>query len=239
MHDRFTDGYAAFIDRLRDLDSPESLCASVIEATTIVGLHTVMAGSVVFSGPSVAAEFYFGNWPGDWKRLYLGEVLGNDPLVAEARGRIAPFTWSELMAEGNLSPKMAEAFAITHAHGWVDGFAVPIHGPGGLVGLVSFAGGTLHLGAQDRALLFALAYAAFEKGRSLCARKPRDDGSGLTQRETEIMRLVAAGMSDPDIAGRLGISRTTVRFHVDRAKAKVGARTRGQAIGMLVLRGQI
>ena len=44
----------------------------------------------------------------------------------------------------------------------------------------------------------------------------------LTRRESEVLDLVAAGMGDAEIAGRLGITRPTVRAHIRRIGAKLG-----------------
>ncbi|SCF00239.1 DNA-binding response regulator, NarL/FixJ family, contains REC and HTH domains [Micromonospora viridifaciens] len=52
----------------------------------------------------------------------------------------------------------------------------------------------------------------------------------LTAREREVVQLVAAGLSNDDIAGRLVVSRLTAKTHVSRAMAKVGARDRAQLV---------
>lgn len=57
-------------------------------------------------------------------------------------------------------------------------------------------------------------------------RRGRATGSGLTPREQEIARLVAAGASNPEIAAALFLSRKTVERHVSNVLAKLGARNR-------------
>jgi DNA-binding NarL/FixJ family response regulator len=54
--------------------------------------------------------------------------------------------------------------------------------------------------------------------------------SELTDREREIMTLVATGMSNDEIAGRLHLSPLTVKTHVSRAMLKLGARDRAQLV---------
>jgi DNA-binding CsgD family transcriptional regulator len=49
---------------------------------------------------------------------------------------------------------------------------------------------------------------------------------GLTEREQEIVRLIAAGASNPEIARQLFLSRKTVERHVSNVLKKVGARNR-------------
>jgi DNA-binding NarL/FixJ family response regulator len=54
--------------------------------------------------------------------------------------------------------------------------------------------------------------------------------SALTAREVDVLRLVAAGLTNGDIAARLGVSPVTVKTHVTRILAKLGAETRAQAV---------
>ncbi len=53
---------------------------------------------------------------------------------------------------------------------------------------------------------------------------------GITRREMEILALVAQGMSNREIAGRLFVSENTVKTHCSRAFDKLGARRRTQAV---------
>ena len=53
---------------------------------------------------------------------------------------------------------------------------------------------------------------------------------GLTEREREVLALVAAGLSNDDIAERLYVSPLTAKTHVNRAMTKLGARDRAQLV---------
>ncbi|HEY3650153.1 MAG TPA: response regulator transcription factor [Streptosporangiaceae bacterium] len=52
----------------------------------------------------------------------------------------------------------------------------------------------------------------------------------LTPREAEVLRLIAAGKSNREIARALFVSEATVKTHVNRIFAKTGSRDRGQAV---------
>ena len=54
---------------------------------------------------------------------------------------------------------------------------------------------------------------------------------GLTQRELEILRLIARGMTNPEIAAQLFLSNHTIKTHISRIFAKTGSRDRAAAIG--------
>jgi DNA-binding CsgD family transcriptional regulator len=54
--------------------------------------------------------------------------------------------------------------------------------------------------------------------------------AGLTERETEVLALVAEGRQNAEIADRLVLSRRTVDHHVSAILRKLGARTRGEAV---------
>ncbi len=63
--------------------------------------------------------------------------------------------------------------------------------------------------------------------------------SGLTARETEVLRMIAEGLANKEIAHRLGISEHTVKFHVSALLGKLGAGSRAEAIGLGIRQGAI
>jgi DNA-binding NarL/FixJ family response regulator len=74
-----------------------------------------------------------------------------------------------------------------------------------------------------------LAATAAPKPAPASAAGPPPDG--LTQREVEILGLIARGMTNPEIAAQLFLSNHTVKTHISRIFAKTGSRDRAAAIG--------
>ena len=65
---------------------------------------------------------------------------------------------------------------------------------------------------------------------------PAEEEEGLTKRELEILKLMVEGGSNPQIAKKLFVSRSTVKFHVSNILMKLGATTRTEAVAMALHR---
>lgn len=63
-------------------------------------------------------------------------------------------------------------------------------------------------------------------------RKTPEIGFDLTDREREVLALMAEGMSNPEIADELMVSRSTVKFHVSNILSKLGADSRTEAVAL-------
>ncbi len=70
-------------------------------------------------------------------------------------------------------------------------------------------------------------------------RAPDELAESLTRREMEVLQMLAAGLSNKEIAARLGISEHTAKFHVASILGKLGASSRTEAVSLGIRRGLI
>jgi PAS domain S-box-containing protein len=82
-----------------------------------------------------------------------------------------------------------------------------------------------------RKLVLVVALSVSGRGRSIRdAGTPGSEGGGLSNREREIVRLVALGGTASEIADELQISHHTVRTHLRNSMKRVGARSRAHLV---------
>ena len=104
---------------------------------------------------------------------------------------------------------------------------------GGLIAIV-FAGlgiwlGLTITGRPERIVIREMRVPA-EAQLPFVADPARREATGVTRRELEILELIAAGLSNKEIAERIFVSENTVKTHSSRLFEKLGARRRTQAV---------
>ncbi len=98
--------------------------------------------------------------------------------------------------------------------------------------LQAAAGGLTVFDPRVRATLLAAASSPPPGSARSTATGPQPEPpDGLTQREVEILGLMAQGLTNPEIAERLFLSNHTVKTHINRIFAKTGSRDRVAAVG--------
>jgi len=128
------------------------------------------------------------------------------------------------------------------AEGWYH-LCVPDRGPVP----VEFSATANVLPARHLSVFIPPDKASGEQGESALAhdatwRPVEVEGRGrleLTEREREVMTLVASGGHSDDVAERLFLSPETVKSHVHNAMGKLGAHTRAHAVAIALVTGQI
>jgi DNA-binding CsgD family transcriptional regulator len=186
-------------------------------------------------------EFFFNTWPSEWLLQYQrNDYVRHDLVPSTARISAEPFTWHEAFARCTPTEKQREQYGWAFGLGIVDAFAVPIHYPGGDFGLcVSLADHRID-DVFERAALQMASLFAHQRCRVLGGQSEASSAARLlTPREVDCLRWVLKGKSDTDIGKILDISHTTVHFHIERVKKKLGAKTRTQAAAIVVSLGYL
>lgn len=94
-----------------------------------------------------------------------------------------------------------------------------------------------HLGAVILDPELALELAA--RVRTDAVDAPIETVGDLTPREVEVLRMLAEGLANKEIASQLGITDHTIKFHISSILGKLGAATRTEAVTLGVRRGLI
>lgn len=222
------------LERQRDIPG---LLASFQRLVLAHGMDCFCIGDP--SDPEVEREDrrWGATWPVAWYWRYVSQNhLRHDPVVARLNRSPAPFRWSDTYAaagrEGRLVMDEAAEFGLK------DGLAIAIAGANG-VGAVTIATRHYEVSPRQRAGLQLAAHYLHAKMARLRAKAPPRPAPALAPRERECLTWVAAGKTDWEIGQILNISEQTAHGHVQNALAKLGARTRAQAVALALLSAQL
>lgn len=109
------------------------------------------------------------------------------------------------------------------------GFLLKDSGPERLLAAVAAVGGGDALFAPSVTCRLVEAFAR-QAGADGASSRPPADLQALTLREVEVLKLIARGLSNADIADRLYISEATVKTHLNRTMSKLDLDSRAQAV---------
>jgi DNA-binding CsgD family transcriptional regulator len=111
-----------------------------------------------------------------------------------------------------------------------DGFVMPVFENATLQTLFVFVGERPIVNDATMVLLQTVAFAIHARLRDIKDNVPADDKAEITTREAQCLHWLEEGNSDEEIAAILGISKRTVRFHLDNLKKKYGVTRRTQVL---------
>ena len=147
-----------FVERCAGSDATTA-AADFLATIRGMGFSCAACGAWAGIGRHRQNRFFFVDWPADWLEFYQSNgFVEHDVLPIEARRRVRPFWYRDVVSRLKLSGKQKELYEAGAAYGWHDVFGVPIHGPGSLQGLVTMATRQeLKLSTADCAVLEAMA----------------------------------------------------------------------------------
>jgi len=229
------------IEELKKCASSQAVGAAFANTIASHGFNMVSCGGSRETPSGRVWDFFFNTWPPEWLLEYQrNDYVRQDMLPAIARLSATPFTWVELLRDREQTRKQIEFHNRVRELGVIDGYAVPIHQPGGDVGLCVSVSTHVIDDPEERLALHMASLYAHQRCQALGGLTDASSVKApLSPRELECLKLVLDGKSDTDIGKILGISHTTVHFHVERVKKKLGVRTRTQAATMVMTLGYL
>ncbi len=196
------------------------------------------AGSDPRRSPANAADgaLYLTNLPVGWTERYIEERFqDDDPIIGECLSSRLPVTWTEKLRTKVRSTRARAVLAGGIDFGARRGFAVPIHGPGGELGLMSLYSDmsdiefekSVETNRYDLHMMSIYFHDAMQK--KLAQQEEIPKPIPLTDREAEILQWTAIGKTAWEIGGILKISERTVNFHLQNLMGKLGVHNKTHA----------
>ncbi|MBA1142375.1 helix-turn-helix transcriptional regulator [Mesorhizobium neociceri] len=227
-------------------DFVEQLCASVDAVDLREAMASAAAGFgfplfAYFTHPSARGDTprLISNYPSSWTSHYLQQRYHTvDPVILRGLQGWGTFDWTLDRDRPRLTTSQQQILEKAAQFGIRGGLTMSMHDHRG-----RFAALTLASDQSSPSLLRSLT--RYEKALQLVAinfhiharsRFAADrvvDGVTLTPREFECLKWAARGKSAWDVSQILGISRRTVTFHLENAKAKLRVRTINQAVARM------
>lgn len=188
------------------------------------------------SGDGVVEELLWmeGDWFGDGSAVTPETYLARCPVNRHVLETDSPFFWTKWTGKAG-----EETYrVVTHPHGpGIHGLQVPVFAHPGLVGAMSFGGTAIDSSVEARLALSLLAVSAFHAARRRAGSAAHPATAQLSPRELEVIRWIASGRRQLDVALLLGLSERTVENHLRRIRKRLGVASTAQAVHVLVRTG--
>jgi DNA-binding CsgD family transcriptional regulator len=217
----------AYAGRAADCADMAELASLAADSVRLVGMSAIASGMV--TGPRAARGdvFHFNNWPAAWIELYRERgFLERDPIPRWAIVSGAPARWSEVVRQLPPNDPGHQIQAEGRRFGFNEGMITPVRTLAGHLGLVSVGGAQTELSAEEFHFLQTISTVTLHRAEAFEHGVVVPVAPNFSRREQECVTLLSQGMTEREIADRLGIREVTARFHLDNARHKTGARSR-------------
>lgn len=225
--------YQHFVETLTGQPSQRELEMALAGAARVLGLPMF---AYLLLSDQTSAPALISNYPGTWTEHYLTHRYDRvDPVIGAAARTVDPFEWGPDLCVGQRSAGCVKFFAEAAEFGIRFGFTIPIRDRQRRLAAVTFA-------TDERGTAFRQSIEAYRSGMHLMALffhrqactaldpERRIDGIKLSPRQYECLEWAARGKSAWDTSRIIGISRRTVLFHLEGAKAKLDVKSMQHAI---------
>ena len=231
-HDAFT-----VIQTIEASETPASVAGVLRAFVRGFGYDRFVLFSVTRSQDEAIDQIFWaeGDWFADGTAVSAEAYMQRCPVTRHVFETSEPFFWTKTM-----SGTEERYQVVTKPSGrGLHGLQIPVFGPAGLEGAVSLGGERLDTARGTTLALAAVGSAALRQTMRLIDTPDPDCDGNLSAREREVLRWVAAGRRQIDIAATLGLSERTIENHLRRIRRRLGARTTAEAVRIALRIGAI
>jgi len=241
------DTVLGLVERLEAAPTAEAAWAvtvATLATLDVASCHHAYAGRHWQPSTRPPPVLRFSTLPGWWFQHHAAEgYWWADASARHCAHSATPMLTGLEFAQAASDAAWERMCADGHAAGFGCGIAVPLRGaPGSAYGGFSLL--TRSHGAAFRAWHAAhartailVAHAASQRLLILAEADGAPERPRLSRRERECLLWLASGLRSDRIAERLGLSRATVDMHLSRARRRLGAATREQAVAKAITLG--
>ncbi len=243
MRQSHLNAVVSFFETLGNCKTPDTLRDLLTTAVAPFGVksfHYYSQSAHEFGGSKVRTR-WMSTFPPQWVNYWIEQRYQEiDIWCIEAIASGRPTIWSDVDAKAEVTPLQRQVRAESISIGLGDGLIIPIrdHGSDALIILAMENDGPATVdGLRGSApalnsMAVAFHYCCSQLLGNGAATKSGE--SALSPRETEVLRWIAAGKTDWEIAQILSISPQGVKFHVNGARRKLLASNRTQAVAKAI-----
>jgi LuxR family transcriptional regulator len=232
------------LDRCQNIDSAMDVLAGTarqlgFRRTAYSYLRSARLPNGAWVAPPLLTRDFPQNWDEDWK-----QHAANDPYYHACFGGSLAVEWAEVRARKKLTAEESSCVRYLEEKGFDDGLTIPIHLAEGHFAFVTVLESVniawSEVLERSKEVIFVAAH-HFHKvaGKKFPNPFLRARAVSLAQREIECLEWVARGKTMEDVASILNLSRETVRVHLDRAREKLDAVNRVNAVAKAAQLGLI
>jgi DNA-binding CsgD family transcriptional regulator len=220
------------IERAHLVTSVEELNALFEPVCRKLGFSHFASFSVLDPAGRTVGSYEAGISAPVWRDHYLQQHhFARDAIVRLMPHTLDPIVWSELPAHEDLSGEERLVLNEAREFGHADGYVLPQHFvDGAIASTILLSPDPIAPDPRARAATHVLSSYFAMSVRSLLAPATQLPRIRLSKRQRECLQWVRAGKSDWAIGEILKISEHTVKDHIEKAREKLGVKTRTQAV---------
>lgn len=215
----------------------DALCRSVRAFAGPLGYDRFILYAAPLLGDGIVDELLWieGDWVSEGSEFDPETYLARCPVNRHVLETDHPFFWTKTGEPGRDAYRIVRRPSGPGLHG----LQVPVFGHAGLIGAMSFGGTAIDSSVDTRSALTLIATTAFHAAQRLAGPNEPASMPHLSDRELQVMRWVASGRRQADIALMLGLSERTIENHLRRIRKRLGATSTAQAMHLVVRSGSL